>query len=513
VAPPVRRQVVPTVGRLLVPTPTVAGPIPSTPSDFPFIADGFGPEPPVPSGYEESEYFVSGRAKLYEYTRSGVRVISPCPASAGRLGCRDIPYATRMLVKRPIDPSRFSGTVIVEPFNPSSGYDIANVWDRSWPYFVHNGDVFVGWTSRYESIQALQRFEPRRYARLRWGNNSAIDDGITFDIAAQIGALLKLNGPGSPLHRLNVRHVFEAGFSQDGGFAFTQADVFNAIDRLPNGGPVYDGYVPGGTVGPSDINFGLTSAGALPPNDPRNRMQPRDSPVIQINTETEEALFGIPAGLGYRRPDSDARDDRYRLWEVPGASHISNDLGSSPITEERDLAEIERIPLSAVPPTGCAHQTYRSGPWAGVNGAIDPNPYPFGYVADAAFADLTRWLDDGIPPPHARRIQVTDARTGAIARDRFGNARGGLRTPFVDVPTSTFSPTDESTHYTQLSGLCPLLGFSIPLSQATLRALYPTHADYVALVTRETNRLVRQGFWVASDAAQVVRRAAASSVP
>ena len=50
------------VSRLAVPTPTVAGPIPSTPSDFPFIGDGFGPEPPVPSGYQESEYFVLAKA-------------------------------------------------------------------------------------------------------------------------------------------------------------------------------------------------------------------------------------------------------------------------------------------------------------------------------------------------------------------------------------------------------------------------------------------------------------------
>lgn len=499
--------------RLAVPTPTVVGPIPSSRSDFPFIADGFGPEPRVPSGYEENEYFVSGRANLYEYSATGVRVIVPCPAIAGRLGCRNIPYTTRMLVKRPVDPRRFSGTVIIEPFNPSSGYDIANVWDRSWPYFVEQGDMFVGWTSRYESIQALKRFEAQRYARLTWGENSTVDDGITFDIAAQIGALFKLNGPRSPLRGLTVRHVFEAGFSQDGAFAFTQADVFNAIDRLPTGGPVYDGYVPGGTVGPSDINFGLTAAGALPPGDPRNRMQPRDSPVIQINTETEEVLLGGPTGLAYRRPDSNARNDRYRLWEVPGASHISNDLGTSPTTEERDLAEIERIPLNALPPTGCAHQQYQSGPWVGVNGAVDPNPYPFGYVADAAFADLTKWLDDGTPPPRAARIHVTDTRAGTTNRDRFGNALGGLRTPFVDIPTATYSPTDTIAQDTELSGLCPLIGYSTPLSHATLHALYPSHADYLAKVTREANELVHEGFWVAPDAAAVVQQATTSRVP
>jgi hypothetical protein len=242
-------------------------------------------------------------------------------------------------------------------------------------------------------------------------------------------------------------------------------------------------------------------------------MQPRDSPVIQLNTETEEVLLGGLTGLGYRRPDSDARNDRYRLWEVPGASHISNDLDSTPITEERDLAEIKRIPLSALPPTGCLHQRHQPGPWVGADGAVAPNPYPFGYLADAAFADLTRWIDDGTPPPRAPRIQITDPQGGVVVRDRLGNAVGGLRTPFLDAPTATFVPTDGSVHDTSLSELCPLMGFSVPLSHTTLHALYPTHAAYVARVGSEANELVRKGFWVASDAAQVARHAAASDVP
>jgi Alpha/beta hydrolase domain len=495
----------------VVSPPAVAGPIASTSSDYPFIADGFGPEPPVPPGYEESEYFVSGRARLYEYTPSGVRVVSPCPVSAQPPRCTNIPYTTRMLVKRPRDPRRFSGTVVVEPLNPSSGYDIANVWDRSWPYFVRHGDIFVGWTSRYAAINALKRFEPRRYTRLTWGQNSDVYDGITFDIAAQLGALFKLNRPGSPTYGLGVRRVFESGFSQDGGFTFTQADVFNSIDRLPNGGPVYDGYIPGGTLGPSDINFGLTPAGELPPDDPRNRMQPRDVPVIQINTETEEAALAAQTGLPYRRPDSDASGDRYRLWEVPGASHISSDLGASPTTEERDLAELERIPLSEIPATGCTHQQFVNGPWTGVSGTVDPNPFPFGYVADAAFADLTTWVDGGPPPPRAARIETT--ASGDVPRDGFGNALGGLRTPFVDDPTASYSPTDTTSKDTALAGLCILMGYATPLAPARLRALYATHADYVAAVTRESAELVRERFWLRPDAAQVVAQAADSDVP
>ncbi|HJW70352.1 MAG TPA: alpha/beta hydrolase domain-containing protein [Candidatus Binatia bacterium] len=141
------------------------------------------------------------------------------------------------------------------------------------------------------TVNTLKTFNPTRYAPLDWpympfvpGGNNAVYDGITFDIAAQIGALFKDNGAASPTHDLEVKRVFEAGFSQDGAFTFTQAETFHALERMPDGGPIYDGYVPGGTRGPSNVNFGLTPAGALPAGDSRIRMHPRDVPVIHINT-------------------------------------------------------------------------------------------------------------------------------------------------------------------------------------------------------------------------------------
>src|SRR5271157_1474232 len=161
-----------------VPVPTVTGPIPSTSTNFPYIADGFSVEPPVPQGYEEQEYFVSGTGTLYEYTPTGIEIVTPCPAVV-TTGCTGIPYTTRMLVKRPIDPHKFSGNVIIEPLNPSAGFDIAAVWDRSVNSFVRNGDIFVGWTSRFGTIATLKLFNSTRYATLTWGQNSAVSDGIT----------------------------------------------------------------------------------------------------------------------------------------------------------------------------------------------------------------------------------------------------------------------------------------------------------------------------------------------
>ena len=77
-----------------------------------------------------------------------------------------------------------------------------------------------------------------------------------------------------------------------------------------------------------------------------------------------------------------------------------------------------------------------------VRGVIDPNDYPFAYIANAAFADLTKWIDFNQPPPHAHQIETTSSIPPTMVFDQFGNALGGVRTPFVDVPTASYTPTD-----------------------------------------------------------------------
>lgn len=503
------------------PIPMVTGPIPSTPDNFGFGIEGFDVQPAVPPGYVIEEFFVSGTGNIYEFTPTGIRVVSPCPAAATS-GCTNVAYTTRMIVKRPRRAHEFSGTVIIEPLNPSGGFDIAAVWDRSRQLFVANGDIFIGWSSKSVIVNALKQWNPTRYAALHWdylpfvpGGNSGANDGITFDIAAQIGALIKRNGPGSPLHGLRVEHVIESGFSQDGGFTFTQADIFHALERMPDGGPIYDGYVPMGTNGPSNINFGLTPAGALPATDPRRKMQPRDAPVIHVDTETEIFLGMLtPTGLVFRRPDGDAPNDRYRIWEVPGAAHVSNDFDEPVTNLERDADQIQKLQIADAPPLGCTHQQFVNGPIRGVPGVISPDNYPFAFVQNAAFSSLLRWIERDVPPAHGTPIQVDTTTTPAhIVRDAEGNALGGVRTPFVDVPITTFVPADSVAHTTAQSGFCVLYGYNIPFDQAKLQSLYRNHGAYVAQFVRGAIDAVRDGFWLVPDAIQAIERAARSRVP
>ena len=57
------------------------------------------------------------------------RRASGAPTGGGRSpACRSEPYRTRLLVRRPADPARFSGTVVVSWLNVGAGFDLDPEW-------------------------------------------------------------------------------------------------------------------------------------------------------------------------------------------------------------------------------------------------------------------------------------------------------------------------------------------------------------------------------------------------
>jgi hypothetical protein len=118
---------------------------------------------------------------------------------------------------------------------------------------------------------------------------------------------------------------------------------------------------------------------------------------------------------------------------------------------------------------------------------VDPNDFPFAYVASAAFQALTEWVERAAPPARADRITVNSAVTPPqIVRDALGNALGGVRTPFLDVPIARYTPFDTVAHTTALSGFCILYGYNVSFDKSGLRSLYRNHGGYVS-------RFVQQG--------------------
>ena len=79
-------------------------------------------------GYVEEEYLLSGDAKIYTWPE-GQKY-----AGIEREGAK---YTTRFLIRKPADPAKFSGTVVVEMFNWARGYDRAiALWGNCHKYMM-----------------------------------------------------------------------------------------------------------------------------------------------------------------------------------------------------------------------------------------------------------------------------------------------------------------------------------------------------------------------------------------
>ncbi|NND66037.1 MAG: hypothetical protein HKN19_00495, partial [Halioglobus sp.] len=103
----------------------------------PFYAGVYYDEAEV--GYRETEYFFSGMATSYvatdELAPDGFWSVQPADTAS---------YKSRMVVLRPEDSSRFSGTVVVEWFNVSGGVDAAPDWTQLHTEILREGHAYVG---------------------------------------------------------------------------------------------------------------------------------------------------------------------------------------------------------------------------------------------------------------------------------------------------------------------------------------------------------------------------------
>ena len=85
------------------------------------------------AGYSEEEFFIEGNAASYG---------TPALADAVLLsGAHN--YRTSITVRRPIDPSKFNGIVLVEWVNVTAGYGIDVHWQQSREYLTREGYVHV----------------------------------------------------------------------------------------------------------------------------------------------------------------------------------------------------------------------------------------------------------------------------------------------------------------------------------------------------------------------------------
>jgi hypothetical protein len=427
-------------GLAQVPAGTLTGPIPQnvTPGDPSHDYTFFTPVEDLSEfKYMEEEYFVSGTANRYS---------TPSLATGSVLSSGH-PYKTRIVVRRPINKHKANGIVLFEWQNVSAGYEIDAHWGPSWPHLIERGYVWVGISAQRVGVhgspipllagRGLRQWSPLRYGTLDvTAGGTVLDDSLSYDVYAQSAqAVLQGNGSIQPLGGINVKKAFAVGASQSAGRLTL---YYNSIQPLHN---LFDGFytLVGGGPFRTDLSIKL----------------------MRYLSETDV----VRAGPGIRQDDS----DRLRTYEVAGTGHSSlvSDVYRTPIVT-RDFGEVVLPATCDLPPF---------------------SHVPGYYVINKQYELLTNWVRFGLKPPTAPRLEFDAATPPQLVRDEFGIAIGGIRLPAVDAPVALNTGVNSGS-----SPFCVLYGTNQPFDDATIQALYPTHAEYVQEVNRSALSAFAHGF-------------------
>ncbi len=435
------------------------------------------------AGYSEAEFFLSGTASSY---RTETALQSDGHWSVHPAG--EAAYRTRIVVYRPIDPRKFNGTVIVEWLNVSGGLDAASDWLMGHRVLVREGFAWVGVSVQYAGVEGggsllgLITADLKTMDRERYGSLVHPGDSFTYHIFSQVAQAIRRPGTVRPLGDLDVRAVIAAGESQS---AFRMVTYANGVHPIAD---IYDGFFihsRGGNGLAAAALSELPQAEIAVPNATLIRSD-LNVPVFTFQTETDLTILG---SASIRQPDT----DRLRLWEVAGTAHAdtyttivgAEDRGNSPAIADLILT---------------------TSPVIGFDCAQPVNSGPQHFVLNAALHAMNRWVREGIAPPLAPLLEVAGGTLPSLLRDQYGNAKGGIRTPYVDVPIAKFTGDARG------SILCLLFGTTTPFTAERLAELYPTHDAYVRAYEDATDRAVRAGFILPEDARLMKSAAAASSV-
>ncbi|MGO9931940.1 MAG: alpha/beta hydrolase domain-containing protein [Steroidobacteraceae bacterium] len=456
------------------------------------------PGPPVlllsgfdlaPLGYSTEEFFVSGTAS--SYTLAG----APTPdghwqATAGETA----PYVTRIVVVRPTDAHKFNGTVVVEWLNVSAGTDSSPDWNAAHREIMRGGYAYVGVSAQKVGVdggpsmgagnamaQPLKKANPQRYGALNHPG-----DAFSYDIYSQAGNLLRKPKASGVLGSLNPKRIIAVGESQSAVYLTTYV---NAVDPLAK---VYDGFLIHSRFGAPSRLDGASMMGSSPRPQPTRLRTDLRVPVLTVITETDLIGGGLAGFYSARQPDY----QHLRVWEVPGTAHADMytfmvgfmDSGSTPLDK---LA-------AAWQPTDKILGMQLAKP-------INSGPQHH-YVVEGALFNLDRWIKTGHAPSGASPMQVSASadQPPALVPDANGNTQGGVRTPWVDVPTARLSGIGNSP-----GPLAGLAGVTEPFDAATLDRLYPGgKSEYLKKFQVSLDAAINAGFVLAADRQEILDLAA-----
>jgi hypothetical protein len=278
-------------------------------------------------------------------------------------------------------------------------------------------------------------------------DNLQVENGQQNEIIAQVAALLRSSR--SPLAG-PVRKLVMGGTSMSAGTLINYLPA-HMVFRTPEMNRIFDGFMP-------------TSTGST--------IREIDVPLIEMPTMHE-----VETNVT-RRQDSDEPGKQFRLYEYAGVGHV----------DSRDNARLLPNPCTK-PLSTFLTQAYFS----------------------VTLHHLLRWIDEGIAPPRAQRILLDrdESNDGStMVLDDHGNPRGGIRSPYVDVPTAKYAPVNTAvdpvianpSEYVRANGLqgaqimCRLSAYQEPFSAAKLRELHGSKREYLRKFEARLTELEREGW-------------------
>lgn len=444
-------------------------------------------------GYMELEYYVAGTANVYRTISEDGKV---------EIATADAPYVNRIVVRCPVDPTRASGNVVVEIINPTSFMEIDRMWILGHEEFVRSGDIYVGITSKPNTIAKMVEFDAERYARLSWTNptpdvpflfdpdqlvmggalpdiDRSYETGLFWDMLTDLAWKLRSDDADNPLRAYRRDCICLTGWSQSAAYLYRYLNTFAYLPNAVRTGRVFDGYLAGGGVHSLAIPVNqYESCRVYAPS--LRRVEYCTEPFVDVQTESEN---GRMEGWRTAQADSDAPEFRYRRYEVTGASHDTQYSYVDYYCDDEDLKRIDHLPAY----TGKHDES---------------NAYPSQYLFAAAFRNLFHWVRTGTAPASCPRIEV-DA-FGENVKDAFGNSKGGLRTCLLEHPVARYSNTSDVEPGTgtvdKNAAVDGLFGHQESFSAAMLAELYGSLERYSELARRDTEALVNKGFLCQEDA-------------
>ncbi len=403
---------------------------------------------PLQEGWVEEEFFIEGIARTYTTSTQ-----------------TETPYKTRILVRRPTDPSEFNGSVILDWNNVTIPADRDVGWSVIHDVIMERGYMYVSVAAQRLGVEisplALKQWDPVRYGSLRHPG-----DDYSFDIFSQASEAV-LDETVSGELRPCIERRLAMGASQSGSRLRT---YINQVQEEAN---VFNGFSPE-ISSPEGVRRDLV-------------------PILWVNSTAEineeEAV--------------EADSDLFRLWEIAGAAHTSNNSSTY-----HDQMLIDN------------HSNGRAGSWdkeaantwgyrARPGECLTRNWYQAGLIWSAALVALDDWLRTGAAPAPMPRAERDE--NGELVWDEHGNLKGGVRTPILDVPIATYyagvTPPPTNDPCGVAGSRVALSGFTRVFDAAKLASLYSSRDDFLTKFNESIDSAVANGFILEADADRLRVRA------